>query len=159
MNLDRVMIGIALPSGKKEDIASKIVADLLILDAELYMADDMPKVNSVSFSISPENDISIAPPTSIEEYIELVPEFNGGALIPLNQQWESSSEEYQHRTPSKNETESYQPVAQQKFQKQELRDKTGFYQEKTTMAKVRVQLWPEHLPYDHFKRKRAFLFC
>ncbi|MBI2208267.1 hypothetical protein HYU50_02125 [Candidatus Woesearchaeota archaeon] len=42
---------------------------------------------------------------------------------------------------------------------QELWEKTGFYQEKTTQAKVRVQLWPEHLPYDHFKRKRAFLFC
>ena len=42
---------------------------------------------------------------------------------------------------------------------QELWEKTGFYQERTTQAKVRVQLWPEHLPYDHFKRKRAFLFC
>lgn len=42
---------------------------------------------------------------------------------------------------------------------QELWEKTGFYQEKTTQVKVRVQLWPEHLPYDHFKRKRAFLFC
>lgn len=42
---------------------------------------------------------------------------------------------------------------------QELWEKTGFYQEKTTQAKVRVQLWPEHNFYDHFKRKRAFLFC
>jgi len=42
---------------------------------------------------------------------------------------------------------------------QELWEKEGFYQEKTTQAKVRVQLWPEHLPYDHLKRKRAFLFC
>ena len=42
---------------------------------------------------------------------------------------------------------------------QELWEKTGFYQEKTTQAKVRVQLWPEHLPYDHLKRKMAFLFC
>jgi len=42
---------------------------------------------------------------------------------------------------------------------QELWEKVGFYQEKTTQVKVRVQLWPEHLPYDHFKRKRAFLFC
>ena len=42
---------------------------------------------------------------------------------------------------------------------QELWEKTGFYQERTTQVKVRVQLWPEHLPYDHFKRKRAFLFC
>lgn len=42
---------------------------------------------------------------------------------------------------------------------QELWEKEGFYQVTTTQAKVRVQLWPEHLPYDHFKRKRAFLFC
>ena len=42
---------------------------------------------------------------------------------------------------------------------QELWEKTGFYQEKTTQVKVRVQLWPEHNFYDHFKRKRAFLFC
>ena len=42
---------------------------------------------------------------------------------------------------------------------QELWEKTGFYQEKTTQAKVRVQLWPENNFYDHFKRKRAFLFC
>lgn len=42
---------------------------------------------------------------------------------------------------------------------QELWEKTGFYQEKTTQARVRVQLWPEHNFYDHFKRKRAFLFC
>jgi len=42
---------------------------------------------------------------------------------------------------------------------QELWEKEGFYQEKTQIAKVKVQLWPEHLPYDHLKRKRAFLFC
>jgi len=42
---------------------------------------------------------------------------------------------------------------------QELWEKTGFYQEKTYIAKVKVQLWPEHLPYDHLKRKRVFLFC
>lgn len=42
---------------------------------------------------------------------------------------------------------------------QELWEKTGFYQEKTTQVTVRVQLWPEHNFYDHFKRKRAFLFC
>ena len=46
-----------------------------------------------------------------------------------------------------------------KMRKQELHEKTGFYQERTTQAKVRVQLWPEHLPYDHFKRKKGFLFC
>ncbi len=46
-----------------------------------------------------------------------------------------------------------------KIRYQELWEKEGFYQERTTQAKVRVQLWPEHLPYDHFKRKRAFLFC
>ena len=41
---------------------------------------------------------------------------------------------------------------------QELWEKTGFYQERTNMAKAKVQMWPEHLPYDHVKRKRAFLF-
>lgn len=49
-------------------------------------------------------------------------------------------------------------VEKPKIRLQELWEKEGFYQEKTTQAKVRVQLWPEHLPYDHFKRKRAFLF-
>ncbi|MBS3103139.1 hypothetical protein J4458_06885 [Candidatus Woesearchaeota archaeon] len=42
---------------------------------------------------------------------------------------------------------------------QELWEKEGFYQEKTYLAKVKVQLWPKHLPYDHLKEKRAFLFC
>lgn len=42
---------------------------------------------------------------------------------------------------------------------QELWEKTGFYQERAYIAKVKVQLWPEHLPYDHLKRKRVFLFC
>lgn len=46
-----------------------------------------------------------------------------------------------------------------KVRLQELWEKEGFYQEKTTQAKLRVQIWPEHLPYDHLKRKRAFLFC
>ena len=50
-------------------------------------------------------------------------------------------------------------VEKPKIRYQELWEKEGFYQEKTTQVKVRVQLWPEHLPYDHFKRKRAFLFC
>tara|TARA_Y100000310_G_C20688329_1_gene820562 strand:- start:2952 stop:3446 length:495 start_codon:yes stop_codon:yes gene_type:complete len=49
-------------------------------------------------------------------------------------------------------------VQKPKSSTQELWEKEGFYQEKTTQSKVRVQLWPEHLPYDHFKRKRAFLF-
>jgi len=47
----------------------------------------------------------------------------------------------------------------QKKRFQELWEKEGFYQINTTQTKVRVQLWPEHLPYDHLKRKRAFLFC
>jgi hypothetical protein len=50
-------------------------------------------------------------------------------------------------------------VEKPKAQFQELWEKEGFYQERTTQAKVKVQLWPEHLPYDHFKRKKAFLFC
>ena len=49
-------------------------------------------------------------------------------------------------------------IEKPKIRYQELWEKEGFYQEKTTQARVRVQLWPEHLPYDHFKRKRAFLF-
>ena len=40
---------------------------------------------------------------------------------------------------------------------QELADKTGFYQERALTGKVKVQIWPEHLPYDQLKRKRAFL--
>ena len=40
---------------------------------------------------------------------------------------------------------------------QEMADKTGFYQERALTGKVKVQIWPEHLPYDHLKRKRAFL--
>ena len=50
-------------------------------------------------------------------------------------------------------------VKKPKTQYQELWEKEGFYQERTTQARVKVQLFPEHLPYDHFKRKRAFLFC
>jgi len=50
-------------------------------------------------------------------------------------------------------------VEKPKIRYQELWEKEGFYQETTTQVRVRVQLWPEHLPYDHFKRKRAFLFC
>jgi len=42
---------------------------------------------------------------------------------------------------------------------QELWEKEGFYQERPGQLRVKVQIWPEHLPYDHFKRKRAFLFC
>jgi hypothetical protein len=49
-------------------------------------------------------------------------------------------------------------VQKPKARTQELWEKEGFYQEKSTQSRVRVQLWPEHLPYDHFKRKRAFLF-
>jgi|TARA_Y100000310_G_C20061931_1_gene525399 hypothetical protein len=50
-------------------------------------------------------------------------------------------------------------VQKPKIRPQELWEKEGFYQERPAIAKVKVQLWPEHLPYDHFKRKRAFLFC
>ena len=50
-------------------------------------------------------------------------------------------------------------VQKPKFRPQELWEKNGFYQERTTQTRVKVQLFPEHLPYDHFKRKRAFLFC
>lgn len=46
-----------------------------------------------------------------------------------------------------------------KARTQELWEKIGFYQEKTTQVSVKVQLWPEHNFYDHFKRRRAFLFC
>ena len=35
----------------------------------------------------------------------------------------------------------------------------GFYTTNRTTKTFRVQLWPEHLPYDEFKRKKAFLFC
>lgn len=57
------------------------------------------------------------------------------------------------------EPEEYIIEGPKKQRPQELWEKTGFYQEKTTQQKIRVQLWPEHLPYDHLKRKRAFLFC
>ena len=50
-------------------------------------------------------------------------------------------------------------VEKPKIRYQELWEKEGFYQEKTTQVGLKVQLFPEHLPYDHFKRKRAFLFC
>ena len=54
--------------------------------------------------------------------------------------------------------EEYKKEEPKKAKPQELWEKTGFYQIFTTQQKVKVQLWPEHLPYDHFKRKRAFLF-
>ena len=54
---------------------------------------------------------------------------------------------------------NYKIEKPKKIRYQELWEKEGFYQEKTTQVKVRVQLWPEHLSYDHIKRKRAFLFC
>jgi len=50
-------------------------------------------------------------------------------------------------------------VKEIKIRPMELHELTGFYQEKTTQAKLRVQIWPEHNFYDHFKRKGAFLFC
>ena len=50
-------------------------------------------------------------------------------------------------------------VKETKIRPMELHELTGFYQEKTTQAKLRVQIWPEHNFYDHFKRKGAFLFC
>jgi len=53
----------------------------------------------------------------------------------------------------------YYKVEKPKFKIQELREKEGFYQITTTQAKVRVQIWPKHLPYDHLKERRAFLFC
>ena len=65
---------------------------------------------------------------------------------------------YNNGAPKK-ESEDYKAEKTEKIRHQELWEKTGFYQERTYLYKVKVQLWPEHLPYDHFKRKRAFLFC
>lgn len=39
-------------------------------------------------------------------------------------------------------------------------DPIGFYTTKMySPRRYKVQLFPKHLPYDHLKEKRAFLFC
>lgn len=38
-------------------------------------------------------------------------------------------------------------------------DPIGFYKIKSHMKNYKVQLFPKHLPYDHLKERRAFLFC
>ncbi|MBL7055520.1 hypothetical protein ISS07_01265 [Candidatus Woesearchaeota archaeon] len=64
---------------------------------------------------------------------------------------------YKVETPKR--TDSGYKVEKPKQQTQELWEKEGFYQTKTTQSHVSVQIWPEHSFYDHFKRRKAFLFC
>ena len=81
------------------------------------------------------------------QYIKIKEEFNDDNILYADTAIKINGAEYKFN-PEKS-TAGYQ----------ELWEKTGFYQEKTYIAKVKVQLWPEHLPYDHLKRKRVFLFC
>lgn len=83
----------------------------------------------------------------INHYIAIKEEFNEDNVAYTENKIKVKDKEYNYSMEKPN------------TRYQELWEKTGFYQEKTTQAKVRVQLWPEHLPYDHLKRKMAFLFC
>ncbi len=83
----------------------------------------------------------------INHYIAIKEEFNDDNVSYGDDRVKVKGKDYKYTVKKPNE--GYQ----------ELWEKTGFYQERPMIAKVKVQLWPEHLPYDHFKRKRAFLFC
>ena len=83
----------------------------------------------------------------INHYITIREEFDDKSIAYAEDKINTGDKEYKYGMEKPN------------AKYQELWEKTGFYQEKTTQAKVRVQLWPEHNFYDHFKRKRAFLFC
>lgn len=93
-------------------------------------------------NIKEEIEVSL---NEIRQYIVIKEDFNEDINISYNIHPKTKDIEYKVEKP--------------KIRYQELWEKEGFYQEKTTQVGLKVQLFPEHLPYDHFKRKRAFLFC
>ena len=93
-------------------------------------------------NIKEEIEVSL---NEIRQYIVIKEDFNDDIKISYNILPKTKDIEYKVEKP--------------KIKYQELWEKEGFYQEKTTQVGLKVQLFPEHLPYDHFKRKRAFLFC
>lgn len=116
------------------------------------------QLNENMLSINNNIDVQVdkAEEEEIKENLEKIRSYE---IISVEDIWNDIKIVYNSGTVKMKNTEHRIEYHKPKKKLQELWEKEGFYQEKTTQSKVRVQLWPEHLPYDHFKRRRAFLFC